>query len=263
MADSQDGLPRMQGSRSAAALPSGMQELPVGYSNLSIDTSGSAASRSRSAVVLANSYHQRDALQEHMRQQHEESQYRLLLARQAKQRAWRQRMAGSPYTVNLVGEAERVAEEMRVKQELEAWRKRYEERERERLRSEVVQSAMIDAQKLQQLHRDKMAVQLEQKRLRALRDVQRSEARALAVQGDIRRRVWEPTPEIREMREFEWQARRQAHQQRTAERMARLEAKAVAKQKATILRDQARHERVTNRTRQPMYSQASDPRFQL
>ena len=62
-----------------------------------------------------------------MRQQHEESQYRLLLARQAKQRAWRQRMAGSPYTVNLVGEAERVAEEMRVKQELEAWRKRYEE----------------------------------------------------------------------------------------------------------------------------------------
>ena len=48
-----------------------------------------------------------------------------------------------------------------------------------------------------------------------------------------------------------------------AARMARLEAKAVAKQKATILRDQARHERVTNRTRQPMYSQASDPRFQL
>ena len=107
-----------------------------------------------------------------------------------------------------------------------------------------------------------MAVQLEQKRLRALRDVQRSEARALTVAGDIRRRVAEPTPEIREAREFEWQARRQAHQQRLAERMARLDAKAVAKQKATILRDQARHQRFTQR-KQPMYSQASDPRFQL
>ena len=262
MVDSLDSLPRIQGSRSAAALPSGMQELPLGYSNLSIGTSRSGTSHSRSAVVLAHSYHQRDALQEHMRQQQEDAQYTLLMARRAKEKAWRQRMSGSPYTVNLVGESERVAEEMRVKQELEAWRKRYEERERERLRSEVVQSAMLDVQKLQQLHRDKMAVQLEQKRLRALRDVQRSEARALTVAGDIRRRVAEPTPEIREMREFEWQARRQAHQQRLAERMARLDAKSVAKQKATILRDQARHERVTHR-KQPLYSQASDPRFQL
>ena len=201
MVDSLDSLPRIQGSRSAAALPSGMQELPLGYSNLSIGTSRSGTSHSRSAVVLAHSYHQRDALQEHMRQQQEDAQYTLLMARRAKEKAWRQRMSGSPYTVNLVGESERVAEEMRVKQELEAWRKRYEERERERLRSEVVQSAMLDVQKLQQLHRDKMAVQLEQKRLRALRDVQRSEARALTVAGDIRRRVAEPTPEIREMRE--------------------------------------------------------------
>lgn len=150
-------------------------------------------------------------------------------------------------------------------QELEAWRKRYEERERERLRSEVVQSAMLDVQKLQQLHRDKMAVQLEQKRLRALRDVQRSEARALTVAGDIRRRVAEPTHEIREIREFEWQSRRLAHQQRLAERMARLDAKSVAKQKATILRDQARHERVTHRKSSPSLSeyQAGDPRFRL
>ena len=150
---------------------------------------------------------------------------------------------------------------MTAAQELEAWRKKYEERERERLRNEVVQSAILDVQKLQQLHRDKMAVQLEQKRLRALRDVQRSEARALTVAGDVRRRVADPTPEIREIREYEWQARRHAHQQRLAERMARLDAKAVARQRAIVLRDQARHERVTNRKQghPPLEYQMGDP----
>lgn len=74
------------------------------------------SSRSRSQAVLAQSYQHRDALQEHMRQQQEDAQYNLLLARRAKEKAWRKRMSGSPYTVNLVGESERVAEEMRVKQ---------------------------------------------------------------------------------------------------------------------------------------------------
>ena len=185
-------LPALPASRSAAALPEGMgmmmDPLAPGQSTLSIGTSGQS-SRVRSAAVLARSYQHRESLREHMRQQEEAARMAQLKARYGRERAWRQKMAGSPYTVNLVGEAERITEEMRVKQELEAWRKQYEERERERLRNEVVQSAMADAHKLQQLHRDKMAVQLEQKRLRALRDVQRSEARALTVAGDIRRRV--------------------------------------------------------------------------
>ena len=53
----------------------------MGYSNLSIGTTRSGTSHSRSAVVLANSYHQRDALQEHMRQEEEATQYRAIVAR--------------------------------------------------------------------------------------------------------------------------------------------------------------------------------------
>ena len=149
-------------------------------------------------------------------------------------------------------------------QELDAWRRRYEERERERLRNEVVQSAVADAAKLQQLHRDKMAVQLEQKRLRALRDVQRSEARALTAQADPRRRVAEATPEVREVREFEFQMRREQHRQELLARMARIDAKAEAKRKALIMRDQARHERVSGRKKDPILLEYSlgDP-FQI
>ena len=92
----------------------------MGYSNLSCMSAQS--SRSRSQAVLAQSYQHRDALQEHMRQQQEDAQYNLLLARRAKEKAWRKRMSGSPYTVNLVGESERVTEEVRVKQVREAER---------------------------------------------------------------------------------------------------------------------------------------------
>ena len=236
----------MGASRSASGL---YDETAAGYSTLS---AVSESSRSRSAAVLARNYEHREAVREEMLHREQEAQYTMLMAKRQKERSWRQRMAGSPYTVNLVGEGERIAEEMRVKQELDAWRKRYEEREKERLRSEVVQSAMADARKLQQLHRDKMAVQLEQKRLRALRDVQRSEARALMAQSDVRRRVVDATPEVREIREADFQARREQHWQEYAERRARLEAKQEAKCRAIILRDQARHSRVADSKRGPV-----------
>ena len=74
-------------------------------------------------------------------------------------------------------------------QELEGWRKRYEERERERKRNEVVQSALFDAHKLQQLHRDKMAPPQRRKRRASLPPAPARphrpllEARAAAPQG--------------------------------------------------------------------------------
>ena len=51
-----------------------------------------------------------------MQREQEASEYALMMARRNKEKAWRYRMAGSPYTINLVGEGERIAEEMRVKQ---------------------------------------------------------------------------------------------------------------------------------------------------
>ena len=58
--------------------------------------------------------------------------------------------------------------------------------------------------------------------------------------------------------------RRAAHRQEHAERMARLDAKAEAKQRAIILRDQARHERVAGRKDGPILLsyEMGDP-FQL
>lgn len=224
--------------RAPLSLPALVDPLHGGEST----ASSAALARARSHVVLERKFADRDAVRAQLMDAEERTRAALLAAKRSKERAWRARMSGSPYGINLVAESERIGEEMRVRGALEARRQKAEERRREEEARSVVQQ-QAEHQVLARLHREKMMVMAEQKRLRALRDVQRSEARAAAAAADVRRRVADASPEIREQRQAEWTRRQTEHRRETERRKREIAGRQRAKQQAVLLRDAARHAR--------------------
>ena len=97
--------------RSPNSLPS-LDPLHGGVSS----ASSAAVARARSHVVLERKFAERDAMRQQQMDAEERTRNALLAAKREKERAWRARMSGSPYSINLVAESERIGEEMRVRQ---------------------------------------------------------------------------------------------------------------------------------------------------
>ena len=90
----------------------------------------------------------------------------------------------------------------------ETRRQKMEECERERLRRAVVETAREAEFKRMRLHQQKMAIMEEQKRMKALRGVKKVEERHTREKADIHRRFYEPSVEVLQQREHEWERRR-------------------------------------------------------
>ena len=104
----------------SCSLPSLTSHGSRGTIPTSLSHAGSDVSFARisSSTVLARMLQERDQLRTKMDQDREMSQLTMQLAREEKARAWRTKMARSPYSVNHLAESQRIMEEARVKQAL-------------------------------------------------------------------------------------------------------------------------------------------------
>lgn len=122
--------------------------------------------------------------------------------RQQKVAQWQQKTRDSPFLVDLVAEDERIGEENRVRISDEQRQGRSLEKRRTSAKREIVIKALQEDSDLDALRREKRAIQEEEKRLKALLDIektnshakadllvaQRAERQRKAAQADYRRR---------------------------------------------------------------------------
>eukprot|EP01063_Lacrimia_lanifica_P019477 TRINITY_DN2679_c0_g1_i1.p1 TRINITY_DN2679_c0_g1~~TRINITY_DN2679_c0_g1_i1.p1 ORF type:complete len:241 (+),score=116.53 TRINITY_DN2679_c0_g1_i1:61-783(+) len=89
---------------------------------------------------------------------------------------WQLRLQNSPFLVDLAGDAERVEEEMYVREMEEKRRQRRADSKKRKIKNEIIIKALSEVPVLEQARKQKKQLLEQEKRERALRDIQRVEA---------------------------------------------------------------------------------------
>jgi hypothetical protein len=98
--------------------------------------------------------------------------------RQATQRRWKLKTRHSPFLVDLVAENERLDEENQVRLAAEAHQLRLVEKQRVTLKHKVLVRALREESDLDALRREKRAIVDEERRLKALLDLEKTQTRS-------------------------------------------------------------------------------------
>lgn len=182
----------------------------------------SVAARAESLRLMEQRYTHRQVVTREM----EEERLQQLMARSYKreldQVAWRRRLRRSPFHVDLVAESERLDEETCARTQQHGRKTQLVERQKERVKNQIILKALEETSDLEALRQEKRAILDEERRLKALLDLERAKLRrkedVLAAQLAERRRR-EAKLEVRRAQ------RRQEVERERAERVALLKEK--------------------------------------
>jgi len=155
---------------------------------------------------------------------------------------------GSPYAVNFSAECERIEEEHRVRQEFETRRLKREDQMRENMRQDIVDQARKEELESHKLHQQKIAVLEEQKRLKAQRGVKLADERHKREKSVIHRRFYDPTVEVLQQRDREWEQRRVQRTHELQERMKKVEMINEQRRQEDLRKREERREHVYQRS---------------
>merc|ERR1719263_897436 len=104
-----------------------------------------------------------------------EKRYRKnLAAKRKKENAWRRKMERSPFLVDQVAENERIDEENRVRLAEEAARKKMLKSRKSKIKNEIILKALAEASDLDGLRQEKRLIAIEEKRLKALLQLEKA-----------------------------------------------------------------------------------------
>lgn len=137
-----------------------------------------ALARARAAEVLAKKFAERDRVKAQLLEEQEVARTRVRQGREEKLKRWKQKTQHSPFLVDLVAEQERLDEENKVRLEAEARQARLLERQRLALQQQVIVRALREENDLYALRREKRAIVEEERRLKALLDLEKVQTRA-------------------------------------------------------------------------------------
>ena len=132
------------------------------------------SSRSRSAQIVSERYSQRDRVKAKMMENERKKRINHQKAKSDKLFLWQQKTKRSPFCVDLVAENERSDEERRIRQRDESARLKTLEKKRLYAKNSIVIKALGEESDLQALREEKRLIQTEEKRLRALLDLEKT-----------------------------------------------------------------------------------------
>eukprot|EP00500_Bicosoecida_sp_ms1_P009722 CAMPEP_0203821884 /NCGR_PEP_ID=MMETSP0115-20131106/44636_1 /ASSEMBLY_ACC=CAM_ASM_000227 /TAXON_ID=33651 /ORGANISM="Bicosoecid sp, Strain ms1" /LENGTH=222 /DNA_ID=CAMNT_0050730913 /DNA_START=186 /DNA_END=851 /DNA_ORIENTATION=+ len=93
-----------------------------------------------------------------------------------KERKWVKKTDKSPFLIDLVADQERIHEENKVRLREQARRQRAIEARKRKVKNDIILKALSEQSDLEALRMEKRAIQLEEKRLKALLDLERAQA---------------------------------------------------------------------------------------
>ncbi|KAF1783373.1 hypothetical protein GQ600_9418 [Phytophthora cactorum] len=179
---------------------------------------------SDSAAIQSKKYMERDQVKLALEQEERTRRLNKIRARRQHLEKWTQKTARSPFHVNLVADNERLDEEHRLRMMERARRDRELERRAKEAKSEVILKALTETSDLELLRREKRAIIDEEKRLKALLDLEKTNSHRktdlIAARNAEKRRRQEKEEYRRRQRQQELQEREHRYKQLLKEKLA-------------------------------------------
>jgi len=193
-------------------------------SEASYDYYDGPASFAESAEILSKKYLERDQVKLAMEQQERAKRLQKIRARRQHIDRWQQKTAKSPFHVNLVAETERLDEEHRLRAMENARRAKEFEKRARLAKNEVILKALTETSDLELLRREKRAIIEEEKRLKALMDLEKTNSHRkmdlIAAKNAEKRRRQEKEEFRRRQRQQEIDEREQKYKALLKEKLA-------------------------------------------
>merc|ERR1711865_81497 len=117
---------------------------------------------------------ERDAMKRTMGAEKKELRIRKEQKRKQKLAEWQVKMKRSPFRVDLLAENERIDEENKVRITEESRRERQLSKQKRNVKNEIILKALSETSDLDALRAEKRAIQMEEKRLKALLDLEKT-----------------------------------------------------------------------------------------
>jgi len=140
-----------------------------------------AKAREESTKIMSIRFAQRDAVKHDMKQDRRVYLDRLLASQRERDERWARRLQKSPFAIDLVAEDQRISEENRVRQLVEQRRAKSTATRSREAHHRIFKRATAESDELDQLRREKRQLLENEKQLKALRDVEKSNARTLQI----------------------------------------------------------------------------------
>merc|ERR1719375_3138370 len=130
---------------------------------------------------------QRDAVKQDMRNEHVRHKVSLQDCARDRDERWSRKLQKSPFAVDLVAENQRIDEENRVRDHVEQRRQRLMARRNREAHNAIFKRATAEMDELDQLRQEKRMLLENERQLKALRDVEKSNARTAQILQERRR----------------------------------------------------------------------------
>jgi len=147
-----------------------------------------AKAREETTKIMSIRFAQRDVVKHEMRRERQLYLDELNGSQRDRDERWSRKLQRSPFAVDLLAENQRIDEEHRVQRTIETRRQRKQEKKNRHFQDHILQRATNTNAEIEELRAQKRQLLENEKQLRALRDVERSNARTALILEDRHRR---------------------------------------------------------------------------
>lgn len=176
------------------------------------------------AEIMSKKYLERDQVKLAMEQEERAKRLNRIRNRRQHIEKWQQKTSKSPFQVNLVADSERLDEEHRLRVAENARRSRELEKRTRQAKTEVILKALTETSDLELLRREKRAIIDEEKRLKALLDLEKTNSHRkldlLAARNAEKKRRQEKEEYRRKQRQLELEDRERRYKVLLKEKLA-------------------------------------------
>jgi hypothetical protein len=146
-----------------------------------------AKAREESTRIMSFRFAQRDAVKEDLSRAADNYRRDLLASKMEREQRWVRKTTRSPFAVDLVAEDQRIEEENRVREDIAARKAKLLAQRHNEAHNAIFKRAVAESDELEVLRKEKRVLLQNEKQLRAMRDVERTNARTAQIQAQKKR----------------------------------------------------------------------------
>jgi hypothetical protein len=156
-----------------------------------------AQAREESTRIMSFRFAQRDAVKDDLQQSADAYRRELLASKLEREQRWVRKTGRSPFAVDLVAEDQRIEEENRVREDIANRKAKLLAARHNEAHNAIFKRAVAESDELEILRKEKRVLLQNEKQLKAMRDVERTNARTAQIQSQ-KERMEEDRQERRE-----------------------------------------------------------------
>jgi len=140
-----------------------------------------AKAREESSKIMSIRFAQRDAVKQELKEDRQHHTDKMLFSQRERDQRWGRKLQKSPFAIDLVAENQRIDEENRVRHIVEKRRTNSAKVVSREAHNKIFLRATAEADELEQLRKEKRMLLENERQLKALRDVEKSNARTVQI----------------------------------------------------------------------------------